>query len=372
MTMRLTHLRLVQFRNHRHTDLTPAPGVTLFVGENAQGKSSLLEAVQVAATGRSFRARHDAEMIALGEEWARVRAAVERGDRVEEIDVALRREEGGALPRAGREMRVNGVPVRRGELFGHLRCVLAAPDDAEVVTGPPHRRRRMLDLLLAQISPAYYYAAQRYVRVLTQRNRLLRVRGRGIEAWDEQVATLGAALTARRGDYVARLSTLAEAIYAELCRGREVLRVAYLPSLRGEKETAMVTWAREALLRSRSEEAARGVTLVGPHRDDLLLLVDGRDLRAYGSRGQHLTAMLALRLAERRVLLEETGEEPVLLLDDVLLTLDEARQAYLLAGVRQAQALITVTSAAVAGLPAGAAVYRVRAGQVEGERAHLS
>ncbi|MDQ7842721.1 MAG: DNA replication/repair protein RecF [Armatimonadota bacterium] len=369
--MRLTHLRLVQFRNHRHTDVAPGPGLTLFVGGNAQGKSALLEAVQVAATGRSFRARQDLEMIAFGGEWARVRAGVERGGRLEEIDIVLRREDGAGAPRVTRELRINGVSVRRGELFGHLRCVLAAPDDAEVVTGPPHRRRQVLDQLLAQISPAYYYVALRYGRVLAQRNRLLRLRGRGLEVWDEQLAALGARLTVRRRQLVDRLARVAAPVYATLCQGRERLVLEYRPSLRGEAEAALVEWAREALLRRRAEEAAGGATLVGPHRDDLALLLDGRDLRAYGSRGQQLTAMLALRLAERSVLLEETGEEPVLLLDDVFLTLDASRQAYLLESVRGVQTLMTVTTAPQVDLPPGALVYRIRDGAVEGEHAHL-
>lgn len=370
--MRLTHLRLVQFRNHRHTDVTPAPGVTCFVGANAQGKSSLLEAVLVAATGRSPRARPDVEMVTLGAEWARVRAVVERGGRAEEIDLVLRCEETAQPTRAIREIRVNGVPVRRGELFGHLLCVMAAPDDGEVVTGGPLHRRRLLDLLLAQVSPAYYYTVQRYARALLQRNRLLRMRGGGLEAWDEQIASLGAAVTIRRRDLVARLNAAAGPVSEALSRGQERLEVVYGPSLRGDEEAAMAAWARQMLVRRRGEELARGMTLVGPHRDDLVLRVDGRDLRAFGSRGQQMTAMLALRLAERRVLVEETGEEPVVLLDDVLLTLDEARQGYLLEAIRGAQVLLTVTTLATpVALPAGAAVYRVQAGTVEAERAHL-
>lgn len=371
--MRLTHLRVVQFRNHRHSDITPAPGLTLFVGGNAQGKSSLLEAVQVAATGRSFRARHDVEMITLGEEWARVRAGVERLGRAGEIDIALRREEGVEPPRASREIRVNGVSVRRGDLFGHLLCVLAAPDDTEIVTGSPLYRRRLLDLLLAQISPAYYFTVQRYARALLQRNRLLRTRGGGLEAWDEQIALLGAALTVRRGELVRRLAAAAGPIYDVLSHRQERLVLEYVPSLRGEGETPMAAWARETLLRRRREEIARGATVVGPHRDDLALRVDGRELRTFGSRGQQLTAMLAVRLAERRVLFEETGEEPVLMLDDVLLTLDEARQSYLLDGVRGVQVLMTLTTrATLATIPSGAVLYRVQGGTVEAEHAHLA
>lgn len=371
--MRLTHLRLVQFRNHRHSDVAPGPGVTLFVGGNAQGKSSLLEAVQVAATARSPRARHDAEMIALGADWARVRAALLRGGRGEEIDVAYRREDPATGGRVGREIRVNGVPTRRGELFGHLHSVLASPNDTETVTGGPHLRRRVVDLLLAQVSPSYYYSSQRYARAVLQRNRLLRTRSiQGLDAWDEQIASLGAVMTVRRKDMVARLAAFGAPIYGALSLGREPLELEYLPSLQGEDEPALVTFAREALERRRPEEIARGITLVGPHRDDLHLGAGGRDLRMFGSRGQQLTAMLALRLAGRRVLWEETGEEPVMLFDDVLLTLDEERQAYLMDCVRGIQALMTVTTLALIGArPPDAIVYRVQDGIVETDRAHL-
>ena len=371
--MRLTRLRLANFRNHKATDVAFPPGPVLLVGANAQGKSALLEAIHVAATGRSFRAKHEPEMIALDEEWARLRTVVERADREEEIDVTLRRD-AAARTRALREMRVNGIPVRRGELFGHLFCVAAAPEDADLVTGSPRLRRRLLDLLLAQISPTYYDTAQRYTRVLLQRNRLLR-RGAAAELdpWDEQLATIGAAITLRRRGVAARLGEHAAPIYHELSGRREVLLVEYAPSLVGDDATGLAAYARGALPVQRARELAQGVTTVGPHRDDVLLRVDGRDLRAYGSRGQHLAAMLAVRLAERRVLREEGGEDPVLLLDDVLLALDEERQAYLLDSVEGSQTLITATTlATVPRLPAASAVFRVEAGTVRRSHAHLA
>ncbi len=371
--MRLTRVRLAHFRNHEATDLSPAPGATLFVGANAQGKSSLLEAIQVTATGRSLRTQHEGETIALGEDWARLRSAVRRAQREEEIEVTLRRE-ATAEARATREIRINGVPVRPGELFGHLLCVAASPGDAEVVSGSPRYRRRLLDLLLAQISPAYYYVLQRYGRVLIQRNRLLHRRAvRDLEPWDEQLVTIGAVITLRRRGIATRLAETAAPIYQTLSGGRETFAVRYAPSLSGDNEAAMIAYARENLPVRRGEELARGVSTIGPHRDDLRLQVDGRDLRMYGSRGQHLSAMLAVRLAERRVLREESGEDPVLLLDDVLLTLDEERQAYLLDSIRGAQALLTVTTlATVPRLPEAAAVFRVDAGKVEPVHAHLA
>ena len=371
--MRLSRLRLANFRNHKATDVALGPGPTLFAGANAQGKSALLEAIHVSATGRSFRTQHEMEMIALGEDWARLRSVVQRADREEEIDVTLRRDAAGET-RAVREMRVNGVSVRRGELFGHLLCVAAAPEDADVVTGSPRLRRRLLDLLLAQISPAYYQTAQRYNRVLMQRNRLLR-RGvvGGLEPWDEQLATIGAAITLRRRGVAARLAEHAAPIYHALSGRREVFQLEYVPSLSGEDAAGLVAYAREALPARRERELARGITTVGPHRDDLRFQADGRDLRAYGSRGQQLSAMLAVRLAERRVLREEGGEDPVLLLDDVLLTLDEERQAYLLDSIHGSQTLLTVTTLVVVpSLPDETTVFRVEAGKVERIRAYLT
>jgi DNA replication and repair protein RecF len=370
--MHLQRLRLAQFRNHAATDIALAPGTTFFVGANAQGKSTLLEAVHVAATGRSFRTPREEEMIALGEEWGRIRSVVRRVDREEEIDVTLRRQEGRS-PRAAQEIRVNGVALRRGELFGHLCCVAAAPEDAAAVTGSPLSRRRLLDLLLAQISPTYYDSARRYQRVLVQRNRLLRRRQPGgLDPWDEQIAVLGAAITLRRRGVAARLGEHAAPIYQALSGGREALQVEYLSSLLGGDVAALESYTREALPARRTWELAQGTTTLGPHRDDVRLRVDGRELRAFGSRGEHLSAMLAIRLAERRILREEGGEEPVLLLDDVFLTLDEGRQAYLLEAVGGSQALFTVTTPAAVPARHRDALFTVDAGKVKRVDAHLA
>lgn len=375
--MLLTRLRLINIRNHRRTELEPAPGINLLVGANAQGKSTVLEAVELVATGRSQRAQRDAEMVTIGESWARAYAAARRADRDEEVDLAFRQDASAPAPgRVWREMRINGVPVRRGQLFGHLLCVAAGPTDSEVAVGRPAFRRRLVDVLLAQISPAYFYIAQRYARVVVQRNRLLRA-GSGSTSefapWDEQVASLGAVITRRRRDLVARLAAAAARIYRELSGGREQLAVTYMPNLVGADETDLIRAARQAIVEEGRAERARGMTLVGPHRDDIALEVDGRLLRLYGSRGQQVAAVLALRLAEREVLREETGEEPVLLLDDVVMALDEPRQAQLLAFARGAQALITVTTLrTLPGLPPGATVFRVTGGTVEAQPAYLA
>ncbi len=371
--MYLTQLWLVNFRNHARTELALAPGLQLFVGANAQGKSNLMEAVGVVATGRSHRAGHDGELIRWGESWARVRAAVCRRERAVEIDVGLRNEHpGGAAGRAWKGLRLNGVPVQRGRLFGQLLVVVASPEDSAVVMGRPAVRRKMLDVVLAQGSPAYYFTAQRYARALLQRNQLLRTSGaRAFDGWNDQVASLGANITVRRRELVRRLGDHAHAIYRVLSGGAEELTLRYLPALPGADEQEMVAAALGTFQRRRSEEVARGMTLVGPHRDDVQLCLDGRELQLYGSRGQQQAVLVALRLAERQVLREETGEDPVFLVDDALTALDESRQAYLLDHLRGTQTLITATTLAAVPQALGEVeVYRVIGGSVERTRAH--
>jgi DNA replication and repair protein RecF len=375
--MQLTLLRLLNFRNHRRTEIAPGPGLNVIVGSNAQGKTSLLEAVELAATGRSSRALREAEMVTFAEDWARVHVTTQRVERREDIDLVLRQELAAPTPgRVWREIRINGVPVRPSELYGRLLCVSSSPQDIDVVSGSPQFRRRLMDVLQAQLSPAYYFTAQRYTRALQQRNRLLRgghATAAALEPWDQQVASLGAAITRRRSDLIARLSTPARAAYQAISGGQETLAVSYAPNLVGTDESDLIRAAREAFATQRRAELARGLTLVGPHRDDVTLTVDDKLLRSFGSRGQQLAAALAVRLAERHVLREETGEEPVLLLDDVIMALDERRQVQLLASARGAQVLLTVTTlATLPALPSGAATFRVTGGAVEAERAHLS
>lgn len=376
--MHLTHLRLVNFRNHVRTEIELSPHLNCFVGQNAQGKSSILEAVEIAATGRSHRAARDTDLLHFGESWARVHAAARRQDRDVEVDILWRTE----MPAVGaKEIRVNGVPVRRGDLFGHVLIVASTPHDQDVVTGAPAHRRRLLDVVLSQISPAYFFLLLRYARAVEQRNRLLRnlagaatrERETSLEPWDEQLSAMGAAITARRVAMVRRLSQAARDGYAYLASDRETLTIAYAPSLPPGDETAMIAAARDAFARRRRDELIRGTTLTGPHRDDLRMQIDGHDLRTFGSRGQHQAAMLALRLAERNVLLEESGEEPVLLLDDAAQLLDEERQMRLMQLVERAQTLLTLTTTAtLRRIPTETAVFKVAGGHVEPEHAHAT
>lgn len=355
---RLRRLWLRAFRNYDRVDLQLADGTTAFVGPNGAGKSNLLEAIYLVATGRSHRTAHEAEAIRLGETAARVRALVARRGRDEELEITLAVEDG----RLVSQMRVNGVETPRGAVLGRLPVVLAAPWDLELVRGPGGGRRRLLDGALAQLSPAYFFALHRYHRVLVQRNAELRRRAPGgLDPWDAQLLALGVRITSHRGAYVARLQPHVAAWFERL-GGAGALGGTYRASWTGASDEELAAQARVQLERLRADEYRRGVTLSGPHRDDLDLTLDGIPLRAFGSQGQWRTAMLAVRLAERAVMAAELGESPVLLLDDALAELDPDRQRRVLGLEGDAQVLLTAPAIAAAGREAH--LCRVEAGTV--------
>ena len=337
---RIRRLWLRAFRNYDRLDLQIPEGTSALVGPNGAGKSNLLEAIYLVATGRSHRTAHEAEAIRRGETAARVRALVARRGRDEELEVTLAVEDGRLVSR----MRVNGVETPRGTVLGRLPVVLAAPWDLELVRGAGGGRRRLLDGALAQLSPAYFFALHRYHRVLVQRNAELRRRApHGLDPWDAQLIALGVRITGHRTGYAARLGPQAAGWFERL-GGVGALGVDYRASWTGGSDEELVAHAGAQLARIRADEYRRGVTLSGPHRDDLELTLDGIPMRAFGSQGQWRTAMLAIRLAERAVMAAEIGENPVLMLDDALGELDAERQRRLFDLDEEAQALVTATA----------------------------
>jgi DNA replication and repair protein RecF len=355
---RLRRLWLRAFRNYDRADFEVPGGTTVLVGPNGAGKSNLLEAIYLVATGRSHRTAHEAETIRLGETAARVRALVSRRGHDEELEITLVRED----ERLVSQMRVNGAVTPRGTVLGRLPVVLAAPWDLELVRGSGGGRRRLLDGALAQLSPAYFFALHRYHRVLMQRNAELRRRAAaGLDPWDAQLLALGVRITGYRSGYVDKLRPQAAAWFDRL-GGTGTLDVAYQASWTGASEEDRAAQAGGQIERLRADEYRRGVTLSGPHRDDLNLTLDARPMRAFGSQGQWRTAMLALRLAERGVMAAELGESPVLLLDDALAELDERRRGRLLELEDEAQVLVTATEMLSSGRNGHA--FRVDAGTI--------
>lgn len=341
--MYLAALQLHGFRNYDQLDLHFSPGLNVVYGENAQGKTNLLEAVYFLATGKSHRTARDQEMIQDGRSELRVSARVVR--QTGELSLALSY---GLESR--KSLRINGIPEKRiASLVGKLAVVFFSPDDLQLVKGSPAGRRRFLDIEISQVSSTYLHHLQVYLRALQQRNVLLRQAAGGnlasglLEPWDEQLVLSGAEIIVRRQATVRWLAELAGHYHAVLSDQREQLTLAYQSSLGelpgGGLSSDAVAAVRErfqaVLQRRRREEFQRGSTLVGPHRDDLLFSINGQEARLYGSQGQQRTAVLALKLAEIQFMREVIGEAPVLLLDDVTSELDPNRRNYLLHAVEE-------------------------------------
>jgi len=353
--LRIVDLQLRDYRNYESCVFEPCEGVTVLLGNNGQGKTNVLEAVYLTCTGRSHRTRQDRELVRWGADVADVRIRTERRDGSHEVQILM--------PSSGkRRIKVAGQEVSRsGELLGHVTGVLFSPEDLRTVKDGPAERRRFVDMALSQLRPAYYYAMQRYNRALKQRNELLRTAAVNssllatLDSWDEQLALAGVELMRHRREYVGHLSATAGETHRDIAGGRERLSIQYHPNVDGENLQDCL----EALFAARETDARRMTTSVGPHRDDVAVLVDDRDVRAFGSQGQQRTAALSMRLAELSVMREEMGEWPVLMLDDVMSELDPGRRRRLLEHLKGIQTLVTCTDPDdLAGAGTGA-VYRV-------------
>jgi DNA replication and repair protein RecF len=370
--MRLERLEVVDFRNHDRASVELPAGVSALVGPNGVGKTNLLEAVGYLATLGSHRVGQDAALIRVGSSSAVIRAAVQRAGRRLLVDVELR-------PGSGVRGRVNGAPVPRArDLLGVVRATVFAPEDLGLVRGDPEERRRFLDTLATQRLPRYHGSRQDYDRVLRQRNTLLRSAGgrlpasalATLEVWDEKLASAGAELWSERLRLVAALTPRVELAYQRLAGRDDVVDVAYVSSVAGnaglDPDPAKLAQAlRERLGADRTREVERGITLSGPHRDDLALALRGLPARTHASHGEAWSLALALRLGSHRLLAEE-GEEPVLLMDDVFAELDRQRRDRVAEAALAAEQTI-VTAAVPEELPGelNAAVFHVEPGSVQ-------
>lgn len=339
--MHITRLELRQFRNYETAELRPCEGVTVLYGNNAQGKTALLEAIVLSCTGRSHRTPRDKELIRWGQEAGRVFVQAEKRDGSHEVEMLL-----STMRR--KTVKVNGSVLQRtGELMGHINGVLFAPEDLRMVKDGPAERRRFIDMELSQIKPSYYYALQHYAHALMQRNKLLRdiaikpALADMLEDWDAQLARYGAAIMVERQAFIARISESAHENHLEISGGQEDLEARYVPSLDLQNEPGQALL--KALRVARDVDIRRGTTSVGPHRDDLMLTLSGMDVRIYGSQGQQRTTALSLKLAELDIMRREIDEWPVLMLDDVMSELDPKRRRQLLGRLRGIQTIVTCT-----------------------------
>ena len=365
--MHITGIRLVNYRNYASLAMRPDEGLCVLTGENAAGKTNVLEAAFLCALGRSHRTARDGELVRAGEPGAFVGMTVDTLGGPREIEIRLAQ---GERKRVSIDKSAIG---RSGELLGVLNVVMFAPEDLEIVKGGPGERRRFADMVISQLKPSYYYTLQQYNAALKQRNALLKdPAGQypgALAPWDAQLARLGAAVMLERAEHVAKLAEIAATMHETLSDGKETLTVSYQPCLADVEPVQLIDALQAALTDSVERDLRYGSTTVGPHRDDVLLMLNDTDVRVFGSQGQQRTVVLSLKLAQLEILREERGEPPVLLLDDVFSELDQRRQEMLIIAVQGCQTFLTCThleelrEAGVNRMQ----VYRVRDGQVTEE-----
>lgn len=377
--MRITHLSLTNFRNYARLEMDFPPGMIVLYGDNAQGKTSLLEAIYYLATSRSPHTNSDRQLISwLADDepipFARLVADVQTAEGSKHVEVTLLKEQTAGASRFRKDIKINGLSRRVMDLLGQITVVMFLPQDLALIEGSPTLRRRYLNITLCQTDQTYCRALREYDKVLSQRNALLRQfqerGGRGdfsqLDFWDKKLAHNGAAVVAGRYRLVRELERAAQRIHRDLSGENEHLRLRYEPGFDAAAATnGQMSFGAgdlgpsalpqlppkqiadrfiDALKALHRKDAIRGMTTIGPQRDEMRFHVNGRDMGLYGSRGQSRTAVLALKLAELDWMREKTGEWPVLLLDEVAAELDLHRRCYLLDRVGEAEQVVLTTT----------------------------
>ena len=334
--MYIESVQLKNFRNYDSLELDLAQGTNIFYGNNAQGKTNILEALYLCGTTKSHKGSRDKDMIQFGKDESHIRMMVKRDELSYRIDMHLKKNK-------AKGVAINGLPIRKAsELFGVVNLEFFSPEDLNIIKNGPAERRRFIDLELAQLDKLYLSDLSNYNRIINQRNKLLKdVYNRNdlletLEIWDLQLIQYGNKIIERRKKFIGQVNDIISEVHKKLTGGKEELKLYYEPGI-GNLEF------EKALLKNRERDIRMKSTSVGPHRDDICFMTNDLDIRKFGSQGQQRTAALSLKLSEIELVKEIIKDTPILLLDDVLSELDKHRQNYLLDSIRDVQTLITCT-----------------------------
>lgn len=344
--MNIKSLKLHNFRNYNNLEIDFSKDFNIIYGENAQGKTNIIESIFLCASGRSHRTSKDGELIKIDSDGYYVKLDVEKQITDAVIEIYCKRDD-------KKRIRVNDIPLKKiGELVGQLKVVIFSPEDLLVIKEGPAERRRFLDITLSQLKPSYFYDLQQYSKILTQRNSLLKeIQSNNrlmetLEVWNNNLVNTGARIIKTRKEFIKKLCKIAEDMHYKLTDNKERLEIKYAPSI-DTKDIFDLDDIKDVFFRKLKEaqrnELQRGTSLYGPHRDDYIIFLDGMNIKQFGSQGQQRTSVLSVKLSEVGILKEETGENPVLLLDDVMSELDINRQNYLCNNLEGIQTIVTCT-----------------------------
>ncbi|MBN2879201.1 MAG: DNA replication/repair protein RecF [Clostridia bacterium] len=339
--MILKSISYTNIRNLQNTVLIPSENITVFTGENAQGKTNILEGIHICCTGRSHRTSKDNEVIKIGKEMAYLDIQCQKRDGIHRVEIALKNQNRKAIS-------INGYPAKRlGELMGQINCVMFSPEDLSLITSGPQYRRKFIDIALSQINPKYFYALQNYQKVIAQRNNLLKSLSTSnknidtLSVWDEQLCDYGSQIYILRKEFIENINKKCSQIHSHISGGRENLSILFMSNIKGSTAGEAYEVFLNLLKKNHAVDIRRQITQIGIHRDDIKLMLDDIDVRTQGSQGQKRTTALSLKFSEIEIMKEYSGELPVLLLDDVFSELDKNRRKWLLKYIKDIQTFIT-------------------------------
>jgi DNA replication and repair protein RecF len=363
--MRVKSIKLTNYRNYINQNWVFSPATNIILGKNAQGKTNLLEAIFTCAIGKSLRANRDIDVIKWGEDNAKIELEIEKKFGKAKIEIFF-------FKSSKKAIKINGLPIKRiGELLGEFRCVFFAPDELKLIKESPEDRRRFMDIAISQTSKNYFYLLGKYEKIISSRNKLLKEYKdklnlkknkeiepaqledlkRMISVYDQQLAECASRITIFRNNFVFSLAPLSEKAHSYITNNSEFLKVNYDPSIKLDSNSLLeqellpeITNKFFALYQKNfDKDLSLGYTINGPHRDDIKVLINDIDARSFCSQGQQRTAALSLKLAELEIIKNQTGEMPVLILDDVLSELDSSRRNRLLKFCALTQTFISST-----------------------------
>lgn len=363
--MHTNKLTLHSFRNYADAEIEFSPATNIIYGNNAQGKTNILEAVYLFSQGRSYRVKTDKEMILFGEQYARLSLIFEDERRSHAAEIRL-------LGDGRKKIKMNETPVTKlSMLMNYLNAVMFSPEDLMLIKGAPSGRRRFIDSAISQLYPKYLGALSRYHKALMQKNSLLRsLRASGkaadgaLSVWNDSLAEHGAYIMKKRQSFLDEISSESSRIYSDI--GKEKLEIYYTPSINCDiiESDGLQNALYEAFENHRGREIENGSSLMGIQRDDIRILIDGRDARIYASQGQQRSAVLALKIAQTEYICAHKGEYPILLLDDVMSELDASRRSYLEERIAGKQTIITCTDTSAVSDASDTKLFYVKKGTV--------
>lgn len=341
--MFIKKLMLLNYRNYKNINIDFSKNVNVFMGDNAQGKTNILESIYYCGLAKSHRTSKDRELINWGEDGAYISLSIGKERLDKRIDINI-------LKDGKKAIKVNSIKINKiGELFGTFNVVMFSPEDLKIIKESPGIRRRFIDMELCQINNRYYYNLVQYNKVLNERNTLLKSRkitDEMLEIYDEQLIKFGDYIVSERLKYIDKLNYYGADIHRDITLNKENIEYIYISSIKdlsNKNDDNFKEKFRSSLIKNRKRDKEKGITTVGPHRDDFMVLINNIDAKSFGSQGQQRTAVLTMKFSSLKVIKEITGEYPVLLLDDVLSELDFNRKKYILSTINNIQTIITCT-----------------------------